>query len=189
MLRADRDVTRKTSVSEASKTPYFKVGPTKQLVCPYLHVSDSNRFDAGHSHRFGSESRGHHVDCFATDRLQQVAGSVWSPLENLHLDGSVLLGSYSFTALSIVVHTGLVVFGRVYGISLSKFDPALLSKKIHLPSNKRIIVRVSVGWQCQQQPLHTQTCDILVTNCLLQSTLAPMAFRSVLAIGGKYVNQ
>lgn len=32
MLRADRDVTRKISLSEASKIPYFKVGPTKQLV-------------------------------------------------------------------------------------------------------------------------------------------------------------
>lgn len=39
MLRADREVTRKSSVSEASKIPYFNVGPTKQLVCPYLDVS------------------------------------------------------------------------------------------------------------------------------------------------------
>lgn len=43
MFRAARYVQRYASVSLIANTPYLMAVPTKQFVCPYLHVSKDQR--------------------------------------------------------------------------------------------------------------------------------------------------
>ena len=108
-------------------------------------VSIDTRFARENSHCLGSQSRSHHIDGLASYRLQQVARGVWSPFKDFHLDSSVFLGADRFTTLSIVIHTRLVILRRVYGVSFTKLDFALFSQNVHLPSDKRVVVRVRIG--------------------------------------------
>jgi hypothetical protein len=81
-------------------------------------VSCDTNVPCENSHCFGSESCSYHVDSLSSD---------------------------CFTTLSIVIHTRLVIFRRVDGVSFTKLDFALFSQNIHLPSNKRVVVRIGIG--------------------------------------------
>lgn len=131
-------------------------------------------------HCLGAKGRCNHVDLASTDCLDNLARNIVTPAQDLHLDGSVFLGSNGLATRTIVVHTRLTVFRRIDSVALAKLDLALLVQFVDLPSDESVIVGVCVG--CRQR---YRNGNPLVRNCLLQSIRAPRFCRSVLAIGGK----
>ena len=156
----------------------------------YAIVSHHSFPVAFHQHCFRSESRCYHPNFLSTNSLSYINRYAWSPFEHLHFDCGVFLWIDSFSTLSIMVHTWLTIFGRVDGVSLSKLDFPLLMKFVHLPTDKCIIVWVGISCRACMSAFILLICgdsnlSILVRNCLLQSTLAPIPFKSSFAIGGK----
>ena len=109
-------------------------------------------------HGLGTEGGGAKVDVGALGELAlESLGSLGSPLLDLELESSVLLGKDTLTLAAVVVHAGLAILDGVDGVALAELDLVELLETVHLPADKGIVVGVGVGGDELTAPVDTGT--------------------------------
>ena len=109
-------------------------------------------------HGLGTKGGGAEVDVGALGELAlESLGSLGSPLLDLELESSVLLGKDTLTLATVVVHAGLAILDGVDGVALAELDLVELLETVHLPANESIVVGVGVGGDELTAPVDTGT--------------------------------
>mmetsp|Transcript_57796 Transcript_57796/g.164208 ORF Transcript_57796/g.164208 Transcript_57796/m.164208 type:complete len:262 (-) Transcript_57796:936-1721(-) len=91
-------------------------------------------------HRLGPQRGGQSEDPLALQRLER-----WRQLQELHLDGRILLRRHALALRPVVVHAGLAVRLAVDRRPLAEADLVLRLQLAELPAHKGVVVRVHRG--------------------------------------------
>jgi hypothetical protein len=108
-------------------------------------------------HRLGAESGSDHINFPATDLTLDVGLGSRAPIDDFHLDGSILLRPMSLSVLTVVIHAGLTVLGAVDGISLAEFDLAQLVEFVDLPADEGVVIWIGFGGEEGAAPVYTRS--------------------------------
>ena len=113
-------------------------------------------------HCFWPEGGGDHKDFPATHFAFNGFLGGRAPVDDLHLDAGVFQRFQTFAFLPIVIHTWLTVFRVVDGVALAKLNFAELVELVDLPSDKGVVVWVSVCRNERATPIYTKSKGLIV---------------------------